>query len=207
MQNKRYYRLRFWLFLVLGFGTVAGFAQSATAPKERQLLFSVFSTATQLPPTVITTPLHLGGTVGAEFRYNRQPLNQLFQTAKLGVSYHQYAQTAVQLYSEFGYRRMVWQGLGAEIRAGAGYLHTFPATEIFKLDNGRYTQKRNFGRPQVMAGAALGLNYALPGNTWIRRVFVDYQFFLQMPFVKNYVPLLPNTVLHLGVACRFPNVK
>ena len=173
-------------------------------PRGRHLLVSVFNAATQLPiGQFFSSPTHLGATAGAEFRYNRNAQNQWFQTAKLGFSHHQYVQSTVQLYSEFGYRRAIWKGTAAEFRLGGGYLHAIPATEIFEFDGTKYTKKRNLGRPQAMAGAALGLSYTQQKATRPLRFFVDYQVYLQMPFVKSYVPLLPNTLLHIGVAVPF----
>jgi hypothetical protein len=179
-------------------------ASAQQEPKARSYLVSVFNAATQLPiGQFFSTPMHVGATAGAEFRYNRKPNNQWFQTAKLGFSYHQYAQSTIQLYSELGYRRAIWRGTAAEMRLGAGYLHAIPATEIFILKDKVYKEKTNLGRPQFMTGAALGLSYTQQKAAKPLRFFVDYQFYLQMPFVKSYVPLLPNTLLHVGVAAPF----
>ena len=179
-------------------------AQAQEVRKERHYLLSVFNTATQLPPgNFFSTPLHLGATAGAEFRYNRNPKNHWLQTAKLGYSYHQYVQHTLQLYSEFGYRRAIWRGTAAELRIGTGYLHAIPAAEIFTLKDQVYQKKTNLGRPQMMAGAALGLSYTQQKSANPLRFFAEYQFYLQMPFVKSYVPLLPNTLLHLGVGAPF----
>jgi hypothetical protein len=183
-------------------------ASAQQEPKARNYLVSVFNAATQLPiGQFFSTPMHLGATAGAEFRYNRKPNNQWFQTAKLGFSYHQYAQSTVQLYSELGYRRAIWRGTAAELRLGAGYLHAIPATEIFILKDNVYKKKTNLGRPQVMAGAAMGLSYTQQKAAKPLRFFVDYQFYLQMPFVKSYVPLLPNTLFHIGAAAPFSIFK
>ncbi|MCC7465279.1 MAG: hypothetical protein IT261_03365 [Saprospiraceae bacterium] len=196
-------------FVLLLFGLCAPLTASAQQPtRYRYAMASVFNAATQLPiGQFLSTPVHLGGTAGAEFRYNNHPANQWFQTAKLGFSYHQYVQSTIQLYSEAGYRRAIWKGTAAEFRLGAGYLHAIPATEIFTLKEGQYKRKTNFGRPQVMAGAALGLSYTQQNATHPLRFFLDYQFYLQMPFVKSYVPLLPNTLLHLGVGVPFTIFK
>lgn len=195
---------RYILLLFIFWLTAFPDASAQQEPKARHYVVSVFNAATQLPVgQFFSTPVHIGGTAGAEFRYNRNPGNQWFQTGKLGFSYHQYVQSTVQLYSEFGYRRAIWRGTAAELRLGAGYLHAIPATEIFTLKDGVYQKKTNLGRPQFMGGAALGLSYTLPkGNTPLR-FFLDYQFYLQMPFVKSYVPLLPNTLLHVGAAAPF----
>lgn len=177
-------------------------------PKSWHLMVSVFNAATQLPVgEFFSSPIHLGATAGAEFRYNRQPYNQWFQTAKLGFSHHQYVQSTLQLYSEFGYRRAIWKGTAAELRLGGGYLHAIPAAEIFELKGSAYEKKTNLGRPQAMAGAALGLSYTQQKAAHPLRFFVDYQVYLQMPFVKSYVPLLPNTLLHVGAAAPFSIFK
>lgn len=196
------------ILCILALWTFApGRVSAQTEPKARHILVSVFNAATQMPPgDFFSTPLHVGFTAGAEFRYNRRAKNHWFQTAKFGYSYHQYVQNTLQLYSEAGYRRMIWRGTAAEMRLGAGYLHAIPATEIFVLKNEAYKKKTNLGRPQAMAGAALGLSYTQQKAAVPLRFFIDYQFYLQMPFVKSYVPLLPNTLLHVGVGRRFGGI-
>jgi hypothetical protein len=184
-------------------------AQSDTPLLKKPLLVSLFNAGTQFPGSgilgVFTTPVHPGLSAGTEFRYNHHPKNQFFQTAKVAVSYHKYVQTSVQLYSETGYRRIIWRGFQAEFRLGAGYLHALAATQVFEAKNGIYRKKTNLGRPQFMASSALGLGYEFTKGENPLRVFLDYQFYLQMPFVKSYVPLAPNTALHLGVAVPFFN--
>jgi hypothetical protein len=195
------------ILLALGLlSTLECAAQQSSKP--RYAVLSVFNAATQLPVgQFFSTPVHIGGTAGAEFRYNSHPANQWFQTAKLGFSYHQYVQSTVQLYSEAGYRRAIWKGTAAEFRLGAGYLHAIPDTEIFKLKDGQYEKKTNLGRPQAMAGVALGISYTQQKAANPLRFFVDYQFYMQMPFVKSYVPLMPNTLLHVGVGVPFSMFK
>ena len=176
-------------------------ASAQQEPKARYCLFSVFNAATQLPVgSFFSHPVHPGAVVGVEFRHNRQPKNQWFQTTKLGFSHHRYVQSTVQLYSEIGYRRAIWRGTAAELRLGGGYLHAIPATEIFTLKGNAYEKKTNLGRAQAMAGGALGLSYTQQNRAKPLRFSLDYQFYLQMPFVKQYVTLLPNTLLHAGVA-------
>lgn len=180
--------------------------QSATtgASVRWPLVVSVFNTGTQLPGSgivgVFTTPIHPGFSVGTEHYYNKNLKNRWFQTARFGFSRHQYVQTALLLYTEAGYRRLLWSGIGAELRIGGGYLHSIPATGLFELKNGVYESKSRIGRPQGMASGTFGLSYATLQRAKPLRFFVDYQFYLQLPFVKSYVPLLPNTALHAGVA-------
>jgi hypothetical protein len=196
---KHPFALRFSLLL---WGSVCAFQAAAQDARRLPLIVSAYTVNTQLPGGRIT-PMHPGLQAGTEFRYNRSEKNQWFQTVKLGVYYHKYSQTGIQLYSEIGHRRALWKRLGAELRLGAGYLHAISDLQTFELVNGQYERKRTFGRPQVMGGAALGLGYRLGSAPDAPRIFLDYQFFLQAPFVKSYVPLLPNTAVHAGVAFPF----
>jgi hypothetical protein len=176
-------------------------ADTGVPEYRRPLIISVFNVATLLPGSSGNfSPIHPGLSAGTEFRYNHSSKNQWFQTAKLAVSYHQYVQTSVQLFSEAGYRRDIWRGLGAEMRIGTGYLHSFPGVEFFQLKDGVYEKKNRIGRPQLMLTSAVGISYTLQSGKIPTRFFLDYQFYLQMPFIKQYVPLVPNTVVHAGVA-------
>lgn len=182
-------------------------AQNENYSPKKPLVASLFNLGTQLPGSgvlgVFTSPVHPGLSVGTEFRYNNSRKNLFFQTAKFAIAYHQYVQTSIQLYSESGFRRRIWRGSTAEFRLGAGYLHAIAATEVFKAKDGIYSKKPNLGRPQFMASTALGLSYQVQKSQNSPRFFLDYQFFLQMPFVKSYVPLAPATLLHVGVAIPF----
>lgn len=202
--KKLFQYLTWLLFLISGIATTSGAqpqAASENPVKKSPLIISVFQQATLLPGADgVFGIIHPGVSAGTAFRYNKSENNQFFQTAKLAVSYHQYVQTSIQIYSEAGYRRGIWQGLGAELRLGAGYLHSIPGVEVFKLKDNGYESRPRVGRPQAMVSAAGGLSYATPQNI---RFFVDYQFFIQMPFVKNYVPLVPNTAVHAGVSFPF----
>ena len=68
----------------------------------------------------------------------------------------------------------------------------------FKSD-GTYKAKKGIGKPQFIAGAGIGVGYDLGKVNRMRRIFLNYDFRLQMPFVKSYVPILPNGALSLGI--------
>jgi len=62
-----------------------------------------------------------------------------------------------------------------------------------------YEQKKNYGRFQVTAGLELDFNYKI-----VREeknpisLFLGYNFWVQAPFVNEYVPILPYTSINLG---------
>ncbi|MCB9273274.1 MAG: hypothetical protein H6564_04490 [Lewinellaceae bacterium] len=168
------------------------------------VVLSVYNNATLLPGAgklgVWGTPVHPGLTVGTEFYYRRTAHGRWLQTANLAYHYHQYALHSIQLYSEAGYRHLFRNQLDAEARLGLGYLHSIPDSKIYELDEeGAYRERTNLGRPQGMASLAIGMGYAFQGPR-APRIFLLYRFYIQVPFVNEYVPVLPNTALHLGVA-------
>lgn len=203
---KTFFTQLFFVWSALLVGVSESSAQQGLP--RRACLFSVFNAATQLPVgQFFSSPAHLGAMAGLEFRYNQRPKNQWFQTAKLGFSRHRYVQNSIQLYSEIGYRQAIWRGTAAELRLGGGYLHAIPATEVFALKNKAYEKKVNYGRPQAMVDAALALSYSPEKWTKPFRFSLDYQFYLQLPFVKQYITLLPNTLVHVGAAMPFSVFK
>lgn len=172
------------------------------------LSLSVFNNGTALPGSgfagVWNRSVHPGLQAGYQHTYRKRPNSSLFQTAKLGYFYHRFAQQAIQLYTEVGYEYRLAFGLYGALTAGGGYLHAFPGVEVYKMHNGNYKTGAGWGRPQAMFSTALTVGYDLERCTSVPvRPFVQYQFWMQAPFVKGYVPLLPNTALHIGIQYTF----
>ena len=166
---------------------------------KKPLTISVFTVATQFPGGSVL-PLHPGLEAGTEFRLNRSYKNSWFQSAKFGIFHHRLSQTGIMLYSENGFRPRIYKNLFGDMRLGAGYLHAISDLQNFKLENGMYEKKRSLGRPQFMASMSLGLIWKFRNDINSPGLFLQGQMFLQMPFIKSYVPILPNTAFHLGVS-------
>lgn len=195
------------LLILIKFGIFLSILQlNAQENWRRPVTISLYTVATQFPGGHIT-PLHPGLEIGSEFRYNKSEKNMWLQTVKIGIYYHQLSQTAIQLYSELDYRRKIWQKLKGDVKLGAGYLHAIPDLQSFSLKDGIYENKSNFGRSQLMVSTALGLRYMLSDQNDGPELFLTMQCFLQMPFIKSYVPVLPNTAYHIGVSFPFFNNK
>jgi len=196
------------ILLCLSLIGIQGYAQGEKKQsKTYPLVISLLNTSTLLPGAgklgIWGTPVHPGFSVGTEFRYNSAIRNEWFQTLKFAYSYHKYAQHSLLLFSELGYRRHFSLAFDVEARLGLGYLHAIPDAQIFVLgDNGTYNRKHNLGRPQGMGSFSLGLGYTFNHGSGLR-VFIAEQFYMQAPFVNEYVPLLPSSVFHLGVAFPF----
>lgn len=183
-------------FLCFGISTV--FTQTTIT---RPFNISLFNNATLLPGAgelgVFGIPVHPGCRIGTAFVLREKEKSEWFQTVQLGYFYHQYVHHAIQLYTETGYRYGFAPRWDAEGLIGLGYLHAIPSTPSFKLKDGQYKKLSSLGRPQLMGGATLGLGYTLRPEL---RVFLQSQFYIQVPFVREYVPVLPNIAFHIGMS-------
>lgn len=173
------------------------------------LSLSLSNNGTSLPGTgyagIFSKTIHPGMTIGTYHVYRQRKRAEIFQTLKLGYFYHRHAQHAIQFYSELDYRHRIAGGFSGAALLGVGYLHSFADVQQFSWKDGRYVQKSNLGRPQFMASFSLAAGYDLRSRNLLPlRLFLQYQFWLQTPFVNKYVPLLPNTALHIGAICTLP---
>ena len=175
--------------------------------KSNPFGISVFNNATMLPPaSLIATfnqPVHPGLTIDYEFGWKDAPRHQWFQNAGISYMYHRHVSQAVLLNSQAGYRWKI-NGFSIEAYLQAGYMHAFYLTDrTIQQPDGTYLAKQGGGKPQLTAGAGIGFGYNLGDDDLVRRIFLKYDFRLQMPFVKSYVPLLPNGALALGFQFNF----
>lgn len=197
------------LFILLWLFPVVALA-STNDSLYRPIHISVFSNATLLPGSgfagIVNTPTHPGFTIGSGFNYRQTEHNSLFQTFKLGYFYHRLAQHALQLYSEAGYQHQFNCGFSFRTLLGLGYLHSIPDMEVFELNSdGEYERAGRLGRPQGMGGLTIGIGYNInKKSNHPMRIGLDYQVWFQFPFVQEYVPVLPNTTLHLSFTYHIP---
>lgn len=175
----------------------------AQTTKTLPLEISLFNNATLLPGAaeagVFGWPIHPGVRAGLLFTLQQREKSTWFQTAQLAYHYHRYVHHGLQLYSDLGYQRALSPLFDIEGRLSLGYLHAISAIPSFELKEGSYQKRNNWGRAQMTAGATLGVGYEVAPN-W--RLFLQSQFYLQIPFVREYVPILPNLAFHTGV--QFP---
>lgn len=174
---------------------------SSQSQAQRSYSFSLFNNATQLPmasfSAVWKQPLHPGIAVGYDFHWKEN--SPWFQTVKIAFYYHQFVQSAIQVYTDFGYRKAWSKGFFAEASVCLGYLHAIPLTEQARLNqNGNYEIKNGAGRAQIMFGLTPGVGYEFTNADRKVAVFINYQIWMQSPFVRDYVPLLPNGAVHIG---------
>jgi hypothetical protein len=176
---------------------------AAQTRKSNPISLSVFNNATLLPPASFTAvfnqPIHAGIAAGYEFGWKEKKKGKWFQDAEIGFYNHRYVYRALLLYSKAGYR-WYFGHFSVEGSLHAGYMHAFLITDrLVPRDDGSYKAKKGFGKPQFITGAGAGIGYDFAAQHLARRVFLNYDVRLQMPFVKSYVTLLPNGVVSLGM--------
>lgn len=130
-----------------------------------------------------------------------------FLQLNVGLFYHRYVQYGIPIYLDFGYSHFITNGFSIKTSVGAGYMHSIPAADKFKLNsNGEYKNNKGIGRMQAIATFGLGLEYRLKSTaSGPVLIFTNYQQRVQFPFVKSYVPLLPYNSFMIGM--RLPVKK
>lgn len=151
--------------------------------------------------------LHPGMEISCGKIIQARKKHEWFREYRLGWFYHRFVQLAIPLTIQYGYRHKFGSRLTVQAALGAGYLHSIPATQKFKLNaNGEYEKNKGLGRMQATADLDLGVAYTLSKKKEKPlKIFAGYQQRIQFPFVKSYVPLLPYNTFLLG--CSFPLSK
>lgn len=148
---------------------------------------------------IFTAKYHPGISVGLVKNIKTKKKTTFYYDAKFGIYNHRFIQTGIQLYGDLGYRVNLPGKFFLAGEFGLGYLHAIIHQSKFEADNdGNYKKVKNFGKPQVMTGIGIkvGRQIIVCKNTG--RLFINYQPWFQFPFIKSYVPLLPNNSLHIG---------
>jgi hypothetical protein len=197
--------------LFLAFLGLVSFKSNADNPKNNcfkklnaeSYQFNVFTNQYYFPVTglgnIFTAKYHTGISSVFIKDIKKKEKTTLYYDAKIGIYHHRFIQTGVQLYGDLGYRINLPKKFFLAGEFGLGYLHAIVHQTKFKADeNGKYSKVKNFGKPQVMTGIGIkaGKQITMGKNTG--RLFINYQPWFQFPFIKSYVPLLPNNSLHIG---------
>ena len=185
------------IFFLLSPGMIAG-----QSWKTDPISISIFNNATMLPPgSMIATfnqPVHPGITLAYEFGWKEAPKHKWFQNAGVSYMYHRFVYQALYINTQGGYRWKI-NDFSIDGYLQAGYMQAFYLTDrAVKQPDGTYVSKKGAGKPQFITGPGIAFGYNLGKDDHIRRIFLGFDFRLQMAFVKSYVTLLPNGALYIG---------
>lgn len=196
----------FFLFFLIAVPLILS-AQEKVDSSALRIEGSFFSNAPSLPfsGNVFTTPYHPGIDLGIGAPFNLKKSGRWEWRTQLGYYYHELSHHGIHLRGGVLYRQMTgWEGFSWEFSLKGGYLHMIAQRPKYELnDNGAYEKEPSLGRSQFSAGLATGPAYRFQGSErW--ELFLNYRFWVQTPFVNEYVPILPNVAFHFGVRYELP---
>ena len=185
----------------------------ASGQTKKEISIAVVNAASAYPfsqfGNLVTEIEHPGLELGYGFNWKTKARHDWYQEIKLSYVYHRFVQNIFLLYSDVGYRYKFSPHWTGQMAIGAGYLHSIAATAKLKLDNnGEYKNNKGIGRAQAMAVVNFSAGYIInPSGKRPLKIFTTYQQFLQTPFVKAYVPVLPYNSLLLGISIPYSHNK
>ena len=195
------------MFLMV-FSLLMLYSQSFSQERKNfPVLVSVTNNATLMPGhgyLGFTVPVHPGGSAGTQIQLKEWEHWNMSETFRIGGFYHKYSELALELYSELVF---TWEldEFGIEPQIQAGYMMAFSDLQVFEKSGDGYEGKSFKGRSQFMGGTGLGFSYTLNHETEHPVKFtLAYLVNLQMPFIKNYAPVLIISTLQLGVMVYIP---
>ena len=148
---------------------------------------------------IFTGKYHPGVSAGLVKNIKAKKKTTFYYDARFGIYHHRFIQTGIQLYGDIGYRYTLPKKFFIAGEFGLGYLHAIIHQTRFEADeNGNYSKIKNFGKPQVMTGIGIKVGRQINISKRTGRLFINYQPWFQFPFIKSYVPLLPNNSMHIG---------
>ena len=186
---------------------------NTNAQRNKQVSIAFLNTGSAYPfsqfKKLVTSIEHPGVEIGYGFNWKTKIRHDWFQEIKLAYFYHRFVQHGIPLYTDVGYRYKFSHAISAQVSLGAGYMQSIPATAKLKLDaNGEYKKNKVIGRAQAIAVVNFSIRYSIHSSLKnAPQVFVTYQQFLQTPFVKAYVPILPYNSLLVGCSMPFHSHK
>jgi hypothetical protein len=189
-------------FLVL----FSGNFRFAQAQKINNYSFSLLNNAVSMPFSgkagIVHSPLHPGFQGGVGLMLRERQTFEWTQQAYAGYIYQRVIHHLANVYTENQANWKFYKGLWGGAGLGAGYVHLINTRDnkVYKLNSeGEYERTLRWGQPKFMASFSMALSYRIISEKATFSPFVRYQFWMLAPFVKSYVPLLPNATLHVGI--------
>jgi hypothetical protein len=170
-----------------------------------QFQISLSNNTTGLPvltyPQLFYSQFHPGLELALIRQLNQSEKNMLLLGVHAEVYHHQFVQTLIKLYPSIAYERKLNSRINAGLGLGAGYGLSFEGNRAFvKQDNGSYKKKSFFGaRSQFLFTLNIGGSYALKKDITGPSLSFRFASYMQGPYVKSYVLLLPINAFQIGI--------
>lgn len=212
--------LTFLLMIII----ISTFAQLTHAQpwRTKPFSFEVFNNATLRFPQSLAAPfrqqIHPGVAIGYEFGWKetiKDPMfaninthalggkkvatGKWFQNVAMAYYYHKNLNHAFTITSKAGYRRYI-NKFSVEAGLHLGYMHAFGLTERSVIQAyGSYRTSNGPGKPSLIGGVGMGVGYDAGYRHNIRRIYINFDQRLQLPFSSTFSDILPHGLLALGI--------
>ncbi len=151
-------------------------------------------------------PYHPGLSVVGEKMIKTKEKSQQVFSLEGGFYHHKYFQNGLFFLAGINYQYPLKSKLKLRWGPRIGYLHTFSPTGRYSHIDGEFRQVKDWGRPTVLAGVAIGAEYPIiHANDSDKAIdlFFNYQVLVEGPFAPGAgVPVVPHTFLSLGVKTK-----
>lgn len=107
----------------------------------------------------MTTRLNPTFMVGADRGWKSGESWRLFYAVNLGFYRDHWWMTGISIEPEVGIERSIPGGFHADVRVGLGYMHYFWRRETLELEDGRYVEATDWGRPSLIVPLSATLGY------------------------------------------------
>ncbi|MBW6492198.1 MAG: hypothetical protein K0B15_13505 [Lentimicrobium sp.] len=228
--SKSYEYLKF-VFIIFIITLTGIHSVSSQSWKTKPFSVGIFNNATLPFPESVTAvfnePLHPGIEINYEFGWVESIKNPIFrsintfdlggkkvitgkwfQNISLSYYYHENINHAFALTTKGGYRRYLGK-FSVEAAIHAGLLHTLELSERnYRTPDGTWKSETRPQRNYLITGIGTGIGYDAGYRYNVRRIYLNYDYRLQLPFSSAYVANLPNGILTLGLQFTlFKNIK
>lgn len=193
------------ILLLLLFSGTAAFPQEADSAHYR-IGGSVFSNGPSFPFSgkPFQSPYHMGATADLSGPFSHKENGRWEWSLGVGYFHQRLSHTSFQFRPGLRFHHKTGlDGFEWEFAAHPGYLYTLLENPRYVLNKeGEYIPHPRAGRSQFTFDLSTGPAYSPPSTPeW--EFFLNYRIWAQMPFVKQYVPVLPNTAFHIGIRRAF----
>jgi hypothetical protein len=150
-------------------------------------------------PEPVTDRLNPAFMVGTDHAIRSGKSWRFFYTVNLGFFRHHWWMTGVSIEPELGIGRSVAGGVQADLRLGLGYMHYFWRRKTLELEDGRYVEATNWGKPSLILPLSVTLGYGgSSGHPLAVAPFVSARWAAQGLFLDE-VPVMTHLFLLGGV--------
>lgn len=176
--------------------------QEASALKKKYYRFAISNSHTAKPLgsffSLFHKEFHPGFEISRGKILQEVKKHQWLGEQTISYLYHRWVQQNLAVSANGGYRRMLGETWGASAKLGAGYQLSRPAGKVYAITENGLKEKGHILRSQAIAAISIGADKTIYHRGV--KLFVDYQQKIQMPFIKEYVPLLPYNTLLIGAS-------